>query len=106
MGKDIMTIKEAKDNLLQKIMTPIGEMVLYGINLIPDSDAIGLIFYKENKQVIFFSIDCSVIEKEFEEIEPPIGDFIINNAKGVQGSDGMYYHYSEVCKLIKLQKQI
>jgi len=31
----------------------------------------------------------------------PIGDFIIANAKGVAGKDGVYYHYSEVCTLLK-----
>lgn len=55
-----MTLQEAKDNLLNEINTPAGRMVLYGINLLPDSDAIGLIFYKGNKQVMFFSVDCSV----------------------------------------------
>lgn len=42
-----------------------------------------------------------------EEIEmpKPIGDFVINNAKGIQGNDGVYYHYSEVCKLLKEYRQ-
>jgi hypothetical protein len=40
-----------------------------------------------------------------KEIERPIGDFIMDNAKGVQGQDGVYYHYSEVCKLLKLMKK-
>jgi hypothetical protein len=41
-----------------------------------------------------------------EEIPKPIGDFIIENAKAVEGLDGAYYHYSEVCKLVKsMQKQ-
>ena len=56
-----MTIQEAKDNLLKEIITPDGKMILYGINLIPNSDAMGLIFYKGNRQVMFFSIDCSVV---------------------------------------------
>lgn len=38
------------------------------------------------------------------EIPKPIGSFIIQNAKGVSLSDGQYYHYSEVCKLLKLYK--
>lgn len=39
------------------------------------------------------------------EMKPPIGDFIINNATGVQGADGVYYHYSEVCKLLRLYEK-
>jgi hypothetical protein len=55
-----MNLQEIKDNLLNPIITPDGEMILYGINLIPNSDTIGLIFYKDNKQVIYFSIDCKL----------------------------------------------
>jgi hypothetical protein len=40
-----------------------------------------------------------------KEIEKPVGDFIMDNATGVQGGDGVYYHYSEVCKLLKLMKR-
>lgn len=43
--------------------------------------------------------------KDIEEIKKPIGDFIIENATGVQGQDGVYYHYSEVCKLLRLQEK-
>lgn len=39
------------------------------------------------------------------EIKRPIGDFIMENANGVQGQDGVYYHYSEVCKLLKLYEK-
>ena len=55
-----ITLQEAKDRLLKEINTPVGKMVLYGINLLPDADAIGLIFYKDGKQVVYFSVDCSV----------------------------------------------
>lgn len=57
-----MTLQEAKDNLLKEVDTPDGSMILYGINLLPNSDAIGLIFYKNEKKVMYFSIDCSVID--------------------------------------------
>ena len=40
-----------------------------------------------------------------EEIKKPIGDFIMKNATGIQGQDGVYYHYSEVCKLLRLQEK-
>lgn len=40
--------------------------------------------------------------ENLEEIPKPIGDFIINNAKGILLDDGVYYHYSEVIKLLKL----
>lgn len=38
------------------------------------------------------------------EMEKPIGDFIIKNAKGITTPSGVYYHYSEVCKLLNLLK--
>jgi hypothetical protein len=38
------------------------------------------------------------------EIEKPIGDFIIENSVGTQRQNGVYYHYSDVCKLLNLQK--
>lgn len=56
-----MTLQEAKDNLLKEVNTPDGIMKLYGLNLIPNSEAMGLIFYKDGKQVIYFSVDCKVI---------------------------------------------
>ena len=42
-------------------------------------------------------------ETLFQPIEPPVGDFIVENANAIQLADGYYYHYSEVCKLLKLQ---
>lgn len=39
------------------------------------------------------------------EIKEPIGKFIIENATPVQGNDGAYFHYSDVCKLLKLQQK-
>ena len=44
-------------------------------------------------------------ETLFQPIEPPIGDFIFANANAIQLEDGYYYHYSEVCKLLKLQAE-
>jgi hypothetical protein len=44
------------------------------------------------------------VELEEVEIPAPIGDFIIENATGTMGNDGVYYHYSDVCKLLKLYK--
>ncbi len=49
----------------------------------------------------------SEIDKPFElqEIpEPVVSQFIIDNAKGLMGNDGMYYHFIDVCKLLKLYK--
>tara|TARA_R110000850_G_scaffold258239_1_gene384738 strand:+ start:81 stop:383 length:303 start_codon:yes stop_codon:yes gene_type:complete len=41
------------------------------------------------------------------EIKKPIGDFIIKNAEGTQTENGVYYHYSEVCTLLKsYEKQL
>lgn len=39
--------------------------------------------------------------EEFD-LKPPLGKFIIDNAEGAQGEDGVYYHYEEVLKLLKL----
>jgi predicted S18 family serine protease len=44
-------------------------------------------------------------KETLEEVKPPIGKFIIDNAVSIQGTDGAYYHYSEVCKLLRLQQQ-
>jgi hypothetical protein len=30
------------------------------------------------------------------KVEKPVGDFIMDNATGVQGGDGVYYHYSSL----------
>lgn len=38
------------------------------------------------------------------EIPEPRGKFIIDNANGVMGNDGMYYHFTEVIKLLRLQE--
>jgi hypothetical protein len=38
------------------------------------------------------------------DIPPPIGDFIMKNATGVMSDNGMLYHYSEVCNLLKRYK--
>jgi len=35
------------------------------------------------------------------EINTPIGDFVRQNADGIQSGDGAYYHYQEVCSLLK-----
>lgn len=36
----------------------------------------------------------------YREVETPVGDFILKNAKGVTTKNGTYYHYSEVCELL------
>src|SRR5690242_19362218 len=43
-----------------------------------------------------------------ENFEPiyPIGSFVIENAKGTQTSNGMYYHYTDVCSLLIKHKQL
>jgi hypothetical protein len=40
-----------------------------------------------------------------KEIEKPVGDFIMDNATGVQGGDGVYYHYSEFVNLKLMKKE-
>ena len=43
--------------------------------------------------------------EELNEIEDPIGKFIIDNGKGNQTENGVYYHYTDVCRLLKLYKE-
>lgn len=31
----------------------------------------------------------------------PIGNFILDNIQGIQTNNGMYYHYADVCNLLK-----
>jgi len=40
-------------------------------------------------------------DKETEEIPKPIGDYIMSNSKHIQREDGAYYHYADVCRLIR-----
>ena len=43
------------------------------------------------------------MEKErLYPIPEPVGNFIVANAKGTPMADGTYYHYAEVCQLLKL----
>lgn len=44
-------------------------------------------------------------QDEIEIPKPVVSDFIIENATGVMGNDGMYYHFTEVIKLLKLYKK-
>ena len=41
----------------------------------------------------------------FADKEEPIGKFIIDNAKGTETQNGVYYHYSDVCALLNKQKE-
>ncbi len=45
------------------------------------------------------------MEDGLEEVQKPIGNFIINNAKGTPLADGQYYHYGEVIKLLRLYEK-
>lgn len=40
-------------------------------------------------------------DEGIREVEKPIGDFIMANATGVMGNNGMFYHYADVCNLLK-----
>lgn len=42
---------------------------------------------------------------DLKEPEKPVGDFILEYGKGTQTENGMFYHYSEVCKLLKDYKR-
>jgi hypothetical protein len=57
------------------------------------------------KKVINDKLQEEPKQETLEEVKPPIGKFIIDNAVSIQGTDGAYYHYSEVCKLLRLQQE-
>ena len=44
-------------------------------------------------------------QETLEEPIKPLANFIIENATPIEGQDGAYYHFSEVCKLLKLQSK-
>jgi hypothetical protein len=62
----MITIEQAKKNLLSDIETPQGKLKLYGINIIPsnnqESEGFGLIFYIQGKQKIFWNVDCEEVK--------------------------------------------
>lgn len=60
--KTPITLEQAKSNLLKPVETPAGELILYGINLVPKIKAFGLIFYIGDNQAVFFNDDCFVID--------------------------------------------
>ncbi len=40
-------------------------------------------------------------EEKLNKIPEPISKFIIENIIGTMGADGMHYHHSDVCTLLK-----
>jgi len=36
-----------------------------------------------------------------KRIHAPIGDFVLENAKHIMLDDGAYFHYADVCALLK-----
>lgn len=38
---------------------------------------------------------------KLNKVPKPVGKFILDNAEGTQTDTGTYYHYSEVCSLVK-----
>lgn len=60
---------------------------------------------KQITEAINVILQNNNMAQTLEEVKKPIGDFIIENAVSTQGLDGAYYHYSEVCKLLRLQAQ-
>jgi hypothetical protein len=46
------------------------------------------------------------LEEELVEVEIPVGDFILKNARvGIMTQNGAYFPYAEVCKLLNLYKK-
>lgn len=52
------------------------------------------------------SILPSAEDDELEETPEPVGKFIIDNSEGIWMNDGKYYHYSEVCRLLRCYAQL
>ncbi len=42
---------------------------------------------------------------ELKELPEPIGNFILENITGVDTPTGVYYHYADVCTLLKKYKK-
>lgn len=57
----MINLNEAKDNLLKKVKTPTGEMVLYGINCEKDSKLFDLIFHDGEMRKTFSNIVCELV---------------------------------------------
>lgn len=44
-------------------------------------------------------------EDNLKEIPKPIGEFIMDNKKGIQLNNGTYYHYTDVIDLIRTREK-
>jgi len=55
---------------------------------------------KANEKPVEMSMDDK-IDQELIEIPIPIGDFVMEHGNGVMFTDGMYYHFAEVIKLLR-----
>jgi len=44
----------------------------------------------------------SILDDTEEIPKPIVSDFIINNGNGILLPDGVYYHFAEVIKLVRL----
>jgi len=54
----------------------------------------------------FKELHIEELEEGLEEVESPVGDFILNNARtGISTQNGAYYPYAEVCYLLNLYKE-
>jgi hypothetical protein len=42
----------------------------------------------------------NVLDENLRDLPKPIGDIVIEECDGVQGEDGMYFHYTDVCSLV------
>lgn len=42
---------------------------------------------------------------KLKQIKKPIGDFILKNARGNKTENGVYYHFVDVCRLLKIHKK-
>lgn len=65
----MITIEQAKENLLNEVETPSGKLKLYGLIIMPKykgfkTGSFGLVFYIEGHQKIFWNIDCEIIKGE------------------------------------------
>jgi hypothetical protein len=55
---------------------------------------------------VFCKDNLVLLEALEVEIEKPIGEWILKqNISGTQTDNGLYFHYSEVCSLLKLMKK-
>lgn len=66
----------------------------------------GRITSEDEFKVVMKVLGFKELDGDLEEVESPVGDFILKNARiGISTQNGAYYPYDEVCYLLNLYKK-